>query len=95
MEKSLEELYRELETAKTKAAQYQHQLERLENRSRYSAKGERQKRTHRLITRGAAVESIAPEIKNMGETEFYFMMEEILSMPVVADIVTRSIKGDG
>ena len=95
MERTLEELRKELDAAKTKAAQYQHQLERLENRSRYIAKGERRKRAHRLITRGAAVESIAPEVRAMGETEFYSMMEEILSLPVVTDIMTRATgKGD-
>ena len=95
MEKSLEELRKELDAARIKAAQYQHQLERLENRSRYIAKGDRRKRAHRLITRGAAVESIAPAVKTMGETEFYSMMEEILSLPVVTDIVARATgKGD-
>ena len=33
MEKTLEELRKELDAARTKAAQYHHQLERLENRS--------------------------------------------------------------
>ena len=94
MEKSLEELRKELDAARTKAAQYQHQLERLENRSRYIAKGDRRKRALRLITRGAAVESITPAVKTMGETEFYSMMEEILSLPVVTDIVTRAT-GEG
>lgn len=94
MEKSLEELRKELDDARIKAAQYQHQLERLENRSRYIAKGDRKKRAHRLITRGAAVESIAPAVKTMGETEFYSMMEEILSLPVVTDIVARAT-GEG
>ena len=95
MGKTLEELRKELDAARTKAAQYQHQLERLENRSRYIAKGDRKKRAHRLITRGAAVESIAPAVKTMGETEFYSMMEEILSLPVVTAIVTRAVKEGG
>ena len=94
MEKSLEELRKELDAARTKAAQYQHQLERLENRSRHIAKGNRRKHAHRLITRGAAVESIAPAVKTMGETEFYSMMEEILSLPVVTDIIAQAT-GEG
>ena len=94
MEKSLEELRKELDAARTKAAQYHHQLERLENRSRYIVKGDRRKRAHRLITRGAAVESIAPAVKTMGETEFYSMMEEILSLPVVTDIIAQAT-GEG
>ena len=94
MEKTLEELRKELDAARIKAAQYQHQLERLENRSRYIANGDRRKRAHRLITRGAAVESIAPAVKTMGETEFYSMMEEILSLPVVTGIIAQAT-GEG
>ena len=95
MERTLEELRKELDAAKLKAEQYQHRLERLENRSRYRAQNERRQRTHRLITRGAAVESIAPSVRDMGETEFYSMMEEILSLPVVNEILTRFTAGDG
>ena len=38
-------------------------LARLKNRKTYYENGERQKRAHRLITHGAAVESIAPSVK--------------------------------
>ena len=33
--------------------------------------GSRKQRTHRLITRGAAIESIAPQTKELSEAEFY------------------------
>ena len=55
----------------------------MENRIKYYEKGERQKRAHRLITRGAAVESVAPEVKEIGEVTFYSLMEQIFSMPEV------------
>ena len=44
----------------TELEQETHNLARLKNRKAYYERGERQKRAHRLITRGAAVESLAP-----------------------------------
>ena len=55
MEKSQEELQKERNEAVIKREQYRHQCQRLENRIRYCAEGERKKRDHRLITRGADV----------------------------------------
>ena len=48
---------------------------------KYVEDGERKKRNHRLITRGAAVESIAPGVKGMGEGEFYELVERIFDLP--------------
>ena len=62
-------------------AQEQHKLQRLRNRKQYYEKGERTKRAHRLITRGAAIESIAPEVKTMDEQSFYALMETVLNLP--------------
>lgn len=47
--------------------QLQHAQQRLRNRIAYLEKGERQKRAHRLITKGAAIECLAPSTKEMGE----------------------------
>ena len=55
----------------------------------YLDKGERRKRAHRLITRGAAMESIAPSVKSMGETEFYELMETILHLPEVVPLLPK------
>ena len=65
MKKSQEELQEEYDEAVIKREQYQHQCQRLENRIRYYTEGERKKRNHRLITRGADVESVAPEVRGM------------------------------
>ena len=46
----------------------------------YYEKGDRRKRAHRLITRGAAIESIAPLTKVLTETEFYAFAEK--SLPI-------------
>ena len=55
-----EKLKQEIADAEKKLAQERSRLQRLENRKSYYEKGERQKRTHRLITRGAAVDSMLP-----------------------------------
>ena len=41
----------------------------------------RQKRAHRLITKGAAIERLAPATKEMGEADFFSLMEKILTLP--------------
>ena len=69
--------------------QLQHQHQRLQNRLNYLEKGERQKRAHRLITKGAAIESLVPATKEMGETEFYSLMEKILSLPDAAVLLEK------
>ena len=71
------------ERAETQLAQEQHKLERLENRKKYLEKGERQKRTHRLCNLGGAVESLAPEFKDLTRTEMTELMEYIFSLPEV------------
>ena len=70
---------------------YQHEVQRLENRIRYYSEGERKKRNHRLITRGADVESVAPEVRDMSQTAFRILVEQIFSLPEVAALVRRAI----
>ncbi len=90
MDKSREELQQELDEATAKLEQYQHQGQRLENRLRYYTEGERKKRNHRLITRGAAVESVAPAVHSMGERGFYLLMEKVFSLTEVAALVRHA-----
>ncbi len=54
-------------------------IQKLENLDEYYKRGERAKRAHRLITKGAAIESILPESKEMEDADFYQLMERILS----------------
>lgn len=63
MSKSLEELQREYEENTVKLEQEKRKLRRLENRKSYLDSGSRKQRSHRLITRGAAIESVMPEVK--------------------------------
>ena len=67
----------------------QHDLQRLQNRVGYLEKGERQKRAHRLITKGAAIECLAPATKEIGETEFLSLMEKILALPDVLALLPK------
>ena len=93
MEQTLDGLYTELEEAKVKAAQYQNQVHRLENRLSYKENRKRKERAHRLITRGAAIESILPTVKNLTEVEFYSLMEKVFSLPEVSTAIERIMKG--
>ena len=94
MSKTLEQLRAEQARDNALLEQYQHRLERLENRAKYLSKAERTARTHRLITRGAAVESIIPEVKSMEEVPFYSLMEQILSLPDVQAVICRALHGE-
>ena len=87
MSKELEQLRREYAENEAKLQQYQHRVQRLEQRKKYYEKGERQKRAHRLITRGAAVESVAPEVKPLAE--------QIFSMPEVRAAVQAAAQREG
>ena len=91
MGKSREELEKEYAEATTELGHYQHKQQRLENRIRYYTDGERKKRSHRLITRGAAVESIAPEVRGMSERDFFVLMEQVFSLPEVIALVSRAV----
>ena len=90
MEKSREKLEKELAKASAKEEQYQHRQQRLENRIRYYTDGDRKKRNHRLITRGAAVESVVPEVRGMSERSFYLLVEQLFSLPEVRALVSHS-----
>lgn len=63
----------------------------MNNRLAYLEKGERKQRAHRLITRGAAIESILPEVKEMDEVSFYSIMEEVLLHPDVHSHIRNAI----
>ena len=90
LKKSQEELQKEHDEAVAKREQYQHQCWRLENRICYYTEGERKKRNHRLITRGAEVESVAPEVRSMSQSAFRLLVEQIFSLPEVTEQVSHT-----
>ena len=74
MEKSLEQLKQEYEKTTVLLEREKRKMQRLKNRQAYLESGSRKQRTHRLITRGAAIESIAPQTKELTEAEFYSLI---------------------
>ena len=97
MKKSMEELQKEHDEAVVKREQYQHQVHRLENRIRDQQEAERKRRRHHLITRGAEVESVAPEVRSLSQAAFRTLVEQIFSLPEVVTLVsyaTNQQEGD-
>ena len=97
-EKEIEKLQAKKEKVERQLAQEQHKIQRLENRAAYYEKGERRKRAHRLITRGAAIESVAPLTRVLTETEFYAFAEQVFALPdaqrLLMEAVSRHAGGD-
>ena len=82
----------QIKQTKQELEQESRRLARLKNRKTYYENGERQKRAHRLITRGAAVESLAPSVKEMSEVEFYELAEKIFALPEVQNLISRDVR---
>ena len=86
---------KKLEAEKAEAEQQlmreQHKYQRLCNREQYYKKREHTVRAHRLITRGAAVESVSPLVKALGEVEFFSLVERIFSMSEVKGMVMEAV----
>ena len=91
MPKTIEELLAEKQANEQQIEQLRHRGERLENRERHLAKGERTKRTHRLVTRGAAVESVCELTKVLTEAEFYALAEQVFSLSEVRNAVMAAV----
>ena len=90
-EKEIEKLQAEKERVERQLTQEQHKIQRLENRAAYYEKGDRCKRAHRLITRGAAIESVAPQTKDLSETEFYAFAEQVLALPDTQRLLMEAV----
>ena len=95
MGEDLEKLRQEYEDAKVKEAQCQNQVNRLENRLTYKENRKRKERAHRLITKGAAIESIVPATKDLSEVDFYSLMEKVFALPEVTGVIERNLEGGG
>lgn len=74
-QKTIPELEAE-KAERTQALAAPTQKQQLENRAAYYEKGDLRKRAHHLITRGAAIESVASLTKVLTETEFYTFAEK-------------------
>ena len=90
-QKTIPELKAEITANERQLAQLRHKQQQLENRITYYEKGDRRKRAHRLITRGAAIESIASLTKVLTETEFYAFAEKALALPEVKGLLMEAV----
>ena len=72
-----------LADAERQLKQEKHRLQRAENRKAYLRSQEERDRAHRLITRGAAIEHLFPEIKELTEREFFELAEMLSMIPIV------------
>lgn len=90
-QKTIPELEAEKAENERKLSQLQHKKKQLENRITYYEKGDRRKRAHHLITRGAAIESVAPLTKILTETEFYAFAEKVFSLPEIKGLLMQAI----
>ena len=91
MKKTKDELQNELTDAQRQHDQEKHRLQRAENRKEYFEATSRRQRNHRLITRGAAMESVFPAIKPLTEREFYEMAERISELPGIFPIIEEAV----
>ena len=89
-QKTIPELKEEIAASERQLARLQHK-QQLENRITYYEKGDRRKRAHHLITRGAAIESVAPLTKVLTETEFYAFAEKALVVPEVKGLLMEAV----
>ena len=90
-QKTVPELKAELAANERQLTQLRHKQQQIENRRSYYEKGDRRKRAHRLITRGAAIESVAPLVKVLSETEFYAFAEKALALPEVKGLLMEAV----
>ncbi len=91
MAKTIEQLRMEQQKIEEQITQEKHKQQRLENRISYYEKVDRRKRAHHLITRGAAVESVAPLAKVLTETEFYDFTEKVFALPEVRGLLMAAV----
>ena len=90
-QKTIPELKAEIADNERQLAQLRHKQQQLENRITYYEKGDRRKRAHHLITRGAAIESVASLTKVLTETEFYAFAEKALALPEVKSLLMEAV----
>ena len=90
-QKTVPELKAKITANERQLTQLRHKQQQLKNRAAYYEKGDRRKRAHRLITRGAAVESVAPLTKVLTETEFYAFAEKAFALQEVKGLLIEAV----
>ena len=95
MKKSREQLAADLAEANKRLEQEKHKLYRLENRKSYLESGSQKQRNHRLITRGAAVESVIPDVKFSRGKSTHPRLAELPKIRHFRQYLCRSAGGKG
>ncbi|SFP69931.1 Protein of unknown function [Oscillibacter sp. PC13] len=90
-QKTVAALNAEIADNERQLVQLRHKQQQLENRAAYYEKGDRRKRAYRLITHGAAIESVMPQTKYLSDTEFYAFAEQVFALPDVQRVLTEAI----
>ena len=90
-QKTIPELKAEIADNERQLTQLRHKQQQLENRAAFYEKGDRRKRAHHLITRGAAIESVASLTKVLTETEFYAFVEKAFALPEVKSLLMAAV----
>ena len=90
-QKTTPELEAEKAENERNLSQLQRKKQQIENRITYYEKGDRRKRAHHLITRGAAIESVAPLTKVLTETEFYAFAEKAFALTEVKGLLMEAV----
>ena len=88
--KDIEAKIQEEELAKL---QYEHQMERIQNFTEYQLGRKNKARNHRLITKGAAIESVCEDSIYLDETEFYQLAEEVFGNSEMKDRIRQMVPG--
>ena len=76
-EENLQQAKEQLQKAELSYTQKKHQLELEQNRQSYCKKRRGKERTHRLITRGVAIEMQHDGLDELTEAEFYDFIETL------------------
>lgn len=87
----MEQLQHKQDELTAQLEQEKRKLRLLENRKSYLESVSRRQRAHRLITRGAAIESVLPELKVLTEQEFFALAEQISLLPSVQEAVNIAV----
>ena len=81
-QKTIPELQAEIAVKERQIAQLQPKQQQLENRRSYYRKGDRRKR---------AIESVAPQTKDLSETAFYAFAEQVFALPDAQRLLTETV----
>ncbi len=89
--KTLEELQAEEARLEKEILQAKHRMTKNKNIVAYLKDRERKYRTHRLITKGAAFESIFPETICLKELEYLKLVEHMAEVPANQSLIGRAV----